>query len=113
MDKRLTQPSFSAILFFPFQPNDWNIQPFSRAGKQFIYLIPYDSDLNHFYLSAVLKSSTSGEYMLAQCSLPRPFSDGQAWLVNLDKAQQTAYLENCLLFPFSINFLFHSLFILA
>lgn len=69
MDKGLTQPSFLA-LFFPLLPNDWIAQPLSRAGKQFIYLIPYDSDLNRFYLSAALNPSTSCEHMPAQRSLP-------------------------------------------
>lgn len=53
-----------------------------RAGKQFIYLIPYDSGLNRFYLSAALKSSMSCEHMPAQHSLPDlSWMAKRSWLI--------------------------------
>lgn len=61
MDTEPTQHPFSAMLF-SLLPNDWNVQLFPGAGKQFIYLIPCDSDLNQCYLHTALHSAAPGAH---------------------------------------------------
>lgn len=59
MDEGLTPPSFfSCFSLFRLMTGTSSLS-LCRAGKQFIYLIPDESDLNQFFLSAALKSPAS------------------------------------------------------
>lgn len=113
MDEALTPPSFSAV--FSLLPNDWMSSPsLCRTGKQFIYLIPDESDVSPFFLSVELKSPAPCAHVIptaknSPLDPPHPAKHG----CFVQRGSAKSLFGKLLLFACGVNLLFHSLFTLT